>query len=245
MSNDNNNNDKPKKTISLDELMALEGITIDPFSQIKEAKTAIPGKKKPFPTSEELKEAKKENKFYLPVLSLNDESQWETKPNSERRNFTDEIATQTCLSNCCGKPGVYSACCRLDPDDLEHILGPVSEDWIKYFIGVSKKKGWNYKREDIVIDFEEGKLIGEQFFNGHLVFTRPTSYPMMRLQTMGPRLACKFLNPHNGKCTIYQYRPDPMCTTYLCQYVKKNFFIKTKEKPNTWLRVDVGNKEKE
>ncbi len=66
MSNDNNNNDKPKKTISLDELMALENITIDPFSQIKEAKTTIPGKRKPLPTKEELREAKKENKFYLP-----------------------------------------------------------------------------------------------------------------------------------------------------------------------------------
>jgi len=240
MSNDNNSNDKPKKTLSLDELMALENITSDPFAQAKEPKTTnIPGKRKPLPSKEELREAKKENKFYLPVLSLNDRTMWESKPKSERRNFTDDVAKETCLSNCCGQPGVFSACCRLDPDDLEHILGPVSEQWIKRFLAWSEKKKLNYKRGDVVIDFEEGKLIGEKFFNGHPVFTRPTSYPMMRLQAMGPRMACKFLNPDNGMCGIYEQRPD-MCRGYLCEYVKKNFFVKTKDQPNTYKRVDIG-----
>lgn len=235
--NDNNNNDNiQKKSLSLDELIALENIQDDSsFTSKKDKKEAKP-------TKEELYVAKKENKFYLPVLSLNDQSMWPTLPNSERTHFTDEVAMKTCLSNCCNVPGVFSACCRLDPDDLEHILGPVTEKWIKSFLNWANKKKLNYKRSDVVIDYEEGKLIGEQFFNGHPVFSRHTSYPMMRLQTMGPRLACKFLNPDNGMCGIYAQRPD-MCRGYLCQYVKKSFFVRTEAHPNTYKRVDVGNKD--
>lgn len=188
-------------------------------------------------SKEDLKEAKKENKYYLPVLSLNHPDMWSSKPKSERQAFTDKVAMETCLSNCCGVPGVFSACCRLDPDDLEHVLGPVTEKWVKSFLRYARKKGWNYKRSDVVIDYEEGKLIGEHFFNGHPIFDKPTSYPMMRIQAMGPRFGCKFLNPSNGMCGIYDHRPD-MCRGYYCQYVKKNFLVRTKESPNNYQIID-------
>lgn len=228
--------DNDRKTISLDELIELDKNFdfIDPKSDSKKQKEAKLSK-------EELNEAKKDNKYYLPVLNLNDATFWEEKPKSERRYFTDEVAKETCLSNCCGKPGVFSACCRLDPDDLEHVLGPVKEKWIKSFLEYATKKKWNLKRSDVVIDYEEGKLIGEKFFNGHPIFSKPTSYPMMRIQAMGPRFACKFLRPDNGMCGIYEKRPD-MCRGYLCQYVKKNFLVRTKNRPNTYQKVDIGGK---
>jgi len=263
MDDNNNNSNKQKKTLSLDELLAMESIeNFDPFYIPNDSRTGgmlekkstnkgVFGTNGKTPTllekhiqKEELREVKKENKFYLPVLSLNDETMWQTKPMSERTYFTDEVAKETCLTNCCNAPGVFSACCRLDPNDLEHILGPVTEKWIKRFLNHSQKKGLNYKRSDVVIDFEEGKLIGDAFFNGHPIFSKPTSYPMMRIQAMGPRFGCKFLNPDNGMCGIYPVRPD-MCSGYLCQYVKKSFLVKTKSHPNTYKRVDVGRNDKE
>jgi len=234
--------DKKQKTLSLDELIELEGNEpFDPFAVPDERRGKESKGRPKRPTKEVLKKAKKENKHYLPVLSLNDQTMWPPAPMSARRHFTDELATETCLSNCCGVNGVFSGCCRLDPDDLEHVLGPVKEKWIKKFLRYAKKKGWNYKRSDVVIDYEEGKLIGDKFFNGHPIFSKPTSYPMMRIQTLGPRFGCKFLNPNNGMCGIYEQRPD-MCRGYYCQYVKKNFLVQTKEKPNTWRRADIGYK---
>lgn len=221
-----------RKTLSLDELLEMDKdqVNLDPFSEVEKEKPKKYSK-------EDLAEARKDNKYYLPVLSLNHADMWESKPKSERRLFTDEVAMETCLSNCCGVPGVFSACCRLDPDDLEHVLGPVTEKWVKSFLRYANKKGWNYKRSDVVIDYEEGKLIGERFFNGHPIFSRPTSYPMMRIQAMGPRFGCKFLNPDNGMCGIYEHRPD-MCRGYYCQYVKKNFLVRTKGAPNRYVQID-------
>lgn len=180
--------------------------------------------------------SRKVEKYYLPVLHLNRTEEWQPVPNSERRHFTDEVAMETCLSKCCGHEGLKSACCTLDPDDLEHILGPLDEKWIKKTISWLRKKGINVTRHDIVIDYEEGKLIGVNHFNGHKIFEQKTSYPMMRIQVFGPRWACKFLNVNSGMCTIYDKRPD-MCRDYLCQYVKSNFLVRTKTKPNTYQNV--------
>jgi len=236
--------DTKQKSLSLDELMELEGAkSYDPF-EVDDNLTKK-GKGKPRrPPKDELYQARKDNKYYLPVLSLNDETMWPVASLKDRRHLTDKLAEEVCLSNCCGVPGVFSACCRLDPDDLEHVLGPVKEKWVKRFLRYAIKKGWNYKRSDVVIDYEEGKLIGDRFFDGHPIFGKPFSYPMMRIQAMGPRFGCKFLNPDNGMCGIYEQRPD-MCRGYYCQHIKKNFLVQTQDKPNTWRRVDKGSKEEE
>jgi Fe-S-cluster containining protein len=182
------------------------------------------------------KTQQKVEKYYLPVLYLNRAEEWQPAPNDQRRHFTDEVAMETCLSKCCGHEGLKSACCTLDPDDLEHILGPLDETWIKKTVSWFRKKGINVTRHDLVIDYEEGKLIGSNHFNGHKVFEQKASYPMLRIQVYGPRWACKFLNVNTGMCTIYDKRPD-MCRDYLCQYVKSNFLVRTKTKPNTYQNV--------
>lgn len=181
---------------------------------------------------------KKTARFYLPVLRINDPSQWNSLPMSERVHFTDEQAKKTCVGTCCGVEGLKAACCQLDPDDIEHVLGPVNEEWIQKTIRWFKKKGINVTRHDIVIDYEEGKLIGQAHFRGpgSAVFQQPDSYPILRIQASGVRFACKFLNVSNGMCTIYEQRPD-MCKDYYCGYVKATFTVRTKQHPNTYKKL--------
>jgi Fe-S-cluster containining protein len=180
------------------------------------------------------------DRFHLPVLHINDPTQWPSQPLENRLRFTDEVAFHTCLGNCCGVEGLKAGCCQLDPDDMEHVLGPVDEDWIKEIVRWFNLKGVSVTRSDIVIDFEEGKIIGEKFFNGErkAVFLSKDSYPILRFQIQGPRFACKFLNPISGKCSIYEKRPS-MCRGYLCQYIKANFLVREdpKNHPHTYVKI--------
>ncbi len=192
--------------------------------------------KKPPSDPEKNKEPPKKDRFYLPVLRINDPTQWDSKPLSERKYFTDDVAKSVCIGNCCQVEGLSAGCCQLDPDDLEHVLGPVDEAWIKDTIKWFKKKGMDVTRHDIVIDYEEGKLIGQKFFNDHEVFKRPDTYPIIRIQASGIRFSCKFLNVQTGKCTIYAQRPN-MCKDYYCSYIKANFLVKTKNHPNKYEKI--------
>ena len=219
-----------RKSLNLEDLMKQQ-------KPVSFPKVNVSSKKNEEDDQDALTGEKKRDKFYLPVLYINDPTQWESKPLSERQHFTSDIAKKTCLGNCCGVEGLRAGCCQLDPEDLEHVLGPVDEDWIKKTIKWFRKKGINVTRHDIVIDYEEGKLIGRAFFNDHAVFKSPDSYPILRIQANGLRFSCKFLNVHNGMCTIYEQRPN-MCRDYLCSYVKANFLVKTHNHPNTYKKVD-------
>lgn len=218
------------KTISLEDLVKNDRAPV--YVQ----KTSLTPKKLEETIEDGTEQNKKRDKFYLPVLYINDATQWPTKPNSERQHFTDAVAKETCLGKCCGVEGLRAACCQLDPEDLEHVLGPVDEEWIKKTIKWFKNKGMNVTRHDIVIDYEEGKLIGQTWFNDHEIFKMPDTYPILRIQANGQRFACKFLNVHNGMCTIYEHRPN-MCRDYLCAYVKANFLVKTHNHPNTYKKI--------
>lgn len=176
------------------------------------------------------------DRFYLPVLYINDPTQWPSKELTERQHLTDELALKTCIGNCCGQKGLKAGCCYLDPDNIEHVLGPLDEPWINDMIKWFTKKGIPTKRSDFVIDFEEGRLIGEKFFNNHDVFRSKESYPILRFQVAGPRFACKFLNIPSGFCEIYEKRPS-MCSQYFCQFVKANFLVRTKEHPNRYVKI--------
>lgn len=223
-------NKKTVRTISIDDLVEIES-KINLVLEDENQKNKNLSEK-------DLKNLKKENRFYLPVVYLNHMDMHPPKPNSERQHWTDEKALETCLSNCCGITGTKAMCCRLNTEKLEHILGPLDNKWIKKITEWFNKRGINVTRQDIVIDYEEGVLIGRNHFNGHPIFENKDSYPMMRLQVEGPHFACKFLNNKNGMCNIYEQRPD-MCRGYLCGYVKSNFFVKSKNKPNTWTRIDI------
>lgn len=183
------------------------------------------------------KKLRQDMKYYLPVLKINHVDMWPAIPKAERPHFTDEVAKQTCLSKCCGVPGLKSACCRMDPHDLEHVLGPLDEEWIGKIVKWFKKKNINVTRHDIVIDYEEGQIIGKNIFNGHPIFEDPKSYPIMRFQIDGPRYSCKFLNNQTGMCNIYEARPD-MCRDYLCNFIKSNFLVQTKLQPGKWKALN-------
>ena len=185
------------------------------------------------------KEKTPNDKFYVPVINLNLQHEWPSKPMEERCRFTDEVAMKTCLGNCCGVPGLKGGCCHLDPEDLEHVLGPVDETWIRDILKWFRKKGLNFSRSDVVIDYEEGRIIGETLFKdavNNAVFSDRHAYPFMRFQVIGPRYVCKFMNPETYMCQIYEVRPE-MCSRYLCQYVMTNFLCKTASHPNTWQKL--------
>lgn len=184
------------------------------------------------PDSEKKQENKKEikkDRFYLPILNLNKKEIWPSIPVEKRQYFTSEVAEKTCLEKCCGHDGLKSACCTLDPEDLEHVLGPVDEESIKKILAHFKQMHYSIVRSDVVIEYEEGVAIGNRLFNGHPAFMSEKSYPMLRFQVNGPRFTCKFLNMTSGKCSIYKIRPE-MCENYLCEYIKTNFLVR---KPNT------------
>jgi Fe-S-cluster containining protein len=187
-------------------------------------------------TEEEKPIKKVLNKFHLPVLNINKPEYWDSMPNQERKHFTSQVAMETCLGNCCGYEGLKGGCCQIDPEDLEHVLGQVTEEDVKKIINHLKKTTPGIKREDIVIDKDEGMKIGKQFFNDHPVFSHIDSYPMLRFQIFGPRFVCKFLSTKTFMCTIYNYRPK-MCQNYYCEFLKKNYLLKTKDKPNTWQKL--------
>lgn len=214
-------------SISADELADLEPVvqTFAPekSGQDKDKKPAI---KTP------------QDRYYLPLLNINHLNEWQPKK-GERKMFTDEVAMATCLGNCCGVEGLKGGCCHLDPTDLEHILGPLDEAWITETIRWFRKKGMVYTRQDLVIDFEEGKVIGNTLFKdapNSQIFQQKEAYPFLRFQVIGPRYTCKFMSPDTYKCQIYEQRPK-MCRDYLCQYIVTNFLVKVKSKPNTWQKV--------
>lgn len=217
-----------KRTISLNEIETTESLLTN--ESIKATKIQDL-------SMEDRKKLRQEQKYFLPVLKINHPDMWPPIPKKDRKHFTDEVAKQTCLSNCCGIPGLKSACCRMDPYDLEHVLGPLDEAWISKIIKWFKKKQIHVTRHDIVIDFEEGQIIGRNIFNSHPIFDDPKSYPILRFQIDGPRYACKFLNNQTGMCNIYEARPD-MCRNYLCNYIKSNFLVKSKEKAGSWQAIN-------
>ena len=181
----------------------------------------------------------KVEKYHLPVLKLNNPDEWPSAPLEKRKHFTDKVAMETCLGNCCGVNGLKSACCTIDPENLEHVLGPLNgadEEKIKELINYFNSRGLKMSRSDIVIDYEEGKEMAAALFNNHPVFLEKSSYPIIRMQLIGKRYACKFLNPVSGKCQIYERR-FIMCSGYLCEYIKSNFLVRTADKPNTYRKL--------
>jgi len=202
-----------KKTISLEDL--IEQSADQNFVDVDKNLSGIKQE-----TSEEIV---KRDMFFVPRLDINKPEYWPNNPN--KKHFLPVIAEKTCLGNCSGVEGLKSGCCKLNPDDIEHVLGPCDEKWIKTTKeDLYKKFGVRYSREDIVIDYEEGKKIGEKYFNNHPVFKNRDAYPILRMQLAGTNFACKFLNLLSGKCSIYELRPE-FCRGYYCNYIKANFLV--------------------
>lgn len=176
------------------------------------------------------------NKHHLPVLNINKPDYWPSVPLKDRKHLTDELAAEMCLGNCCGFEGLKAGCCQVDPEDIEHVLGYVEEKDIQRLLKHLRKSTPGIKREDVVIDKEEGMILGKKFFNDHPVFKQDKSYPMLRLQIFGSKFVCKFLSLETFKCTVYSSRPE-MCSQYYCQWMKSNFLLRTKDRPNTWQKI--------
>lgn len=210
-----------KKTIQNTE--SYEEIKVDLFEPVKEDEKLENEKTLP-------------KKFYLPVLNLNYEDKWESIPKNKRKHLTDQEAEKVCTENCCGYKGLAAACCQIDPESLEHVLGSVDKDDISRILKYFRKINPSIEKSDIVIEKEEGIRIGNTFFNGHEAFKSDKSYPMLRFQVYENRFICKFLNPKTKRCGIYEVRPK-MCENYWCSYLKKSFLIRTPSNPNIYKKI--------
>lgn len=217
-----------KKTISLEEL--IEQSKIADYTEPQGVK------------QQSNQEILKKDIFFVPRLEINKPEYWPDNPN--KKHFLPVIAEKTCLGNCSGVEGLKSGCCKLNPDDIEHVLGPCDEKWIKQIKeDLFKKFGVRYSREDIVIDYEEGKKIGEKHFNNHAVFKNKDAYPILRMQMAGTNFACKFLNLLSGKCSIYELRPE-FCRGYYCNYIKANFLVRKQGTQTQYVDLRKEPKEK-
>lgn len=237
----------PTKLVSVDELISEQKKTVTPRRIDMPSRGTLMGVSPEDPEDGDDKHPQEKEltpeiyeRYYLPVLLINTPDEWPSKPMEERRRFTDQVAFDTCLGNCCGVKGLRGACCHLDPDDLEHVLGPVKDkDWIRDTVAWFKRRGINYTRQDIVIDYDEGRIIGDTLFKNArnaAVFKDEKAYPILRFQVVGPRYACKFMNPETHMCDIYEIRPK-LCSSYLCSYITSNFLVKTKSHPGSYRRI--------
>lgn len=127
---------------------------------------------------------------------------------------------QICSTKCYGVDNHDGACCKIA--DRDFIIGPHSEeDIIGFLTRLSTKFDREIKREDVFIDYEEGKNL----FPNKLNWQSPKNYPAFRIDTNNPNYPCIFYNETVKACMIHNIRPL-VCFNYYCDYVRKNGDIK-------------------
>jgi len=120
-----------------------------------------------------------------------------------------------CRNKCQGIDRFYGACCTLD--NKNYIIGTHKEEEVKEFLKrLSKKFGREVKREEVFIDYEEGKKL----FYDRQVWQDPDNYPAMRVDAENSMFPCIFYNLALKQCSIHEIRPYT-CKWFLCPYLKK------------------------
>jgi Fe-S-cluster containining protein len=119
-----------------------------------------------------------------------------------------------CSNKCFGIPNHHGSCCTID--DRDYIIGSHSDadEFIKI---LSKKLGREIEREEIFVDYEEGK----NMFPDKSNWQKQSSYPAFRVDFYNPRLPCIFYNTKIKSCSVYDIRPKT-CRNYECEYLTNN-----------------------
>ena len=87
----------------------------------------------------------------------------------------------------------------------------------EFIESLSKKLGREIEREEIFVEFEEGKNL----FPDKSTWQNPDSYPAFRVDFFNPRKPCIFYNTKIKACGIYEIRPQT-CRNYECEYLTQN-----------------------
>ena len=131
-----------------------------------------------------------------------------------REALRSQVIAYSCSQNCMGHRGNVGGCCTLD--DRNWILGPVRDDDADAFVvGLGRLLGREVSREEIFIDFEEGRAL----FPERSEWQNPANYPALRVRTDLARNPCRFYDSSTGGCGVYDIRPA-LCRTYVCDHLK-------------------------
>ena len=123
-----------------------------------------------------------------------------------------QVIGYTCSQNCMGFRGNAGGCCTLD--DRDFIPGPV-RDADTFLIDLGRRLGREVSREEVFIDFEEGRAL----FPDRPSWQEPANYPAMRVLPDVEWIPCRFYDKTTGACTVYDIRPA-MCRNFLCDHLK-------------------------
>ena len=126
-----------------------------------------------------------------------------------------------CSNKCFGIPDHHGSCCTIDVRD--YIMG-AHPDADEFITNLSKKFGREIKREEVFVEYEEGKDMFSYEKNGitgKSIWKREESYPALRVDLNNPSLPCIFYNTHMRACSVYDIRPK-ICREYECDYLTKN-----------------------
>jgi Fe-S-cluster containining protein len=130
----------------------------------------------------------------------------------EREPLRLQLIEYTCSKRCMGHPGNNGGCCTLD--DRDWIIGPVLDE--KAFLAdLSRTLGRPVKREEALIDYEEGRRL----FPERSMWQVRAHYPAMRVRADLPRNPCVYYEVATGACGVHAIRPA-LCRDYQCDHLK-------------------------
>ena len=114
---------------------------------------------------------------------------------------------------------IYNILSSFDHDTLPNLLLSGKQGLGKTLTCeiLSKKLGREIEREEIFVDYEEGK----NMFPNKSTWQNQSSYPALRVDFYNPKLPCIFYNTKVRACSIYDIRPKT-CQEYECEYLTQN-----------------------
>ena len=131
----------------------------------------------------------------------------------DRDKLRSLVTEYTCGQKCMGQAGNAGGCCTLG--DRDFIIGPVP-DIDALLERLSERWGRPVLRTEIVIDYEEGRVL----FPGRACWHEPSHYPALRVLLDHARLPCRFYDVEKARCSIHDLRPS-LCRSYECDWLEK------------------------
>jgi len=135
----------------------------------------------------------------------------DTLPIPDREDLADALTLHSCLNNCYGAKGMAVSCCTLT--DRNYIIGPITDPGA-FLARLSEREGREVPREEVFIDYEEGRAL----FPDRPIWQEERVYPAMRPNVDDPALPCALLGEDN-LCTVHDIRPET-CARYHCSHLK-------------------------
>ena len=123
-------------------------------------------------------------------------------------------ACDICSNKCFGIDGYDGSCCTIENRDW--IMGPIN-DSNQFIENLSKKLNRNISKEEVFIEYEEGKNL----FPNKSVWQNPENFPAFKVNLEDKRKPCIFYNTSVKSCMVYDIRPET-CRDFECGYLKEN-----------------------